>query len=64
MARTLVDQQRAACQTWLVEQQAQAEGLHDSQPYDWLVHEFRISQTKAMLAWLDTCQQTLSGPIT
>jgi len=62
-AHKLVEQQRLACQSWLAEQQAQAEGLHDAQPYDWLVHEFRINQTKAMLNWLDTCQQTLSTAV-
>ena len=57
--QTLISRQRAACQNWLAEEQAQAEHLQNSQPFDWLVHEFRISQTRAMLAWLDTCEEIL-----
>jgi PadR family transcriptional regulator AphA len=56
----LLDRQQAASQAWLAEQQAQAEGLSDTHPFDWLVHQFRISQTKAMLDWLDTCRETLA----
>ncbi len=55
--QTLITRQRAACQSWLAEEQAQAKDLPESQPFDWLVHEFRISQTRAMLAWLDTCEE-------
>ncbi len=59
-AQRLIEQQRAACQSWLAEQQEQAKGLQHTQPYDWLVHQFRVNQIQAMLDWLDTCQQTLS----
>ena len=60
VAQRLIEQQRAACRSWLAEQQAQANGLEQTQPYDWLVHQFRINQLQAMLDWLDTCQQTLA----
>ncbi len=33
--------------------------IKDSNPYDWLVHEFRVGQMQAILAWLDTCQEAL-----
>jgi DNA-binding PadR family transcriptional regulator len=57
VAQTLLDRQQSACQDWLTEQQSRAEGLANSRPFDWLVHEFRISQVKAMLNWLDTCRE-------
>lgn len=63
VAQRLIEQQRLACQNWLTEQETQAAGLRQSQPYDWLVHHFRISQTSAMLNWLDTCQQTLAAQV-
>jgi DNA-binding PadR family transcriptional regulator len=59
VAQRLIEQQRTACHSWLAEQQEQAEGLQDTQPYDWLVHQFRVNQIQAMLDWLDVCQQTL-----
>ncbi len=58
-AQKLIEQQRQTCLSWLEEQQAQAEGLEEPQPYDWLVHQFRVSQIQAMLHWLEVCQQTL-----
>ncbi|MBN1993763.1 MAG: PadR family transcriptional regulator [Anaerolineae bacterium] len=57
VARTLLERQQAACRNWLAEQQILAEGLADSHPFDWLVHQFRISQIKAMLDWLNTCRE-------
>ncbi|MCZ7573422.1 MAG: PadR family transcriptional regulator [Ardenticatenaceae bacterium] len=56
----LVAAQRAACQSWRAEQQAQAAARRDAHPYDWLVCQFRIGQIEAMLAWLDTCQQMIA----
>jgi PadR family transcriptional regulator AphA len=57
VAQKLLNRQQAACQDWLTEQQTLAEGLIDSRPFDWLVHQFRISQVKAMLDWLNTCRE-------
>ncbi len=57
VAQKLLDRQQTACQDWLTEQQARAEGLVDSRPFDWLVHQFRISQITAMLDWLNTCRE-------
>jgi hypothetical protein len=55
----LLERQRSACRDWLRQQEEETESLRYSQPYDWLVHQFRINQLQAMLDWLDTCQQTL-----
>jgi DNA-binding PadR family transcriptional regulator len=54
----LIEQQRLVCRDWL-HQEEETEALRYSQPYDWLVHKFRLGQIEAMLAWLDTCQETL-----
>lgn len=56
----LIDHQRQACRNWLRQLQEETETLRYSQPYDWLVHKFRVGQIEAILAWLDTCQETLS----
>ena len=59
MTGALIEQQQTACRAWLSELQRQAEDLKISESYDRLVFEFRISQMKAMLDWLDTCRQSL-----
>lgn len=59
VTRQLIEQQRLACRDWLAELQVQANDVQDTQPFNWLVHEFRAGQIQAMLIWLDTCQQTL-----
>ncbi len=61
VATRLIEQQRIACRDWLRQQEAETEPLRRSQPYDWLVHRFRLGQIEAMLNWLDTCQETLFG---
>lgn len=56
----LIEGQRVACQGWLVQQQQEIETLRDH-PFDWLVHQFRLGQIQAMLAWLATCEATIVG---
>lgn len=56
----LIDRQRATCRGWLEQQQAQTAALKETQPYDWLVHKFRLGQIEAMLAWLNTCEEMLT----
>jgi len=56
----LIERQQQACTGWLEEQEQQRDDLAPNNNFDRLVHEFRISQTRAMLAWLDTCRQTYS----
>lgn len=58
-ARRLLQRQRETCTLWLDTQRREAHGVRDERPYDWLVHQFRISQIESMLAWLDTCQEIL-----
>jgi PadR family transcriptional regulator AphA len=60
-AARLVEQQRATCRDWLSDQHQEAASLRHKYPYQWLVHQFRIGQIEAMLAWLDTCEQVLAA---
>ncbi len=59
-ARRLIEQQRAACQSWVASQDAPPPEGEDA--FDWLVDQFRVGQIKAVLAWLDTCEGTLVLP--
>lgn len=63
VALRLIETQRDVCRSWLTAQQQEAGPLPGARPYEWLVHEFRIGQIEAMLAWLDTCQEVLSAPV-
>lgn len=58
-ATQLIERQRIVCRDWLQQQAEETEALRHSQPYDWLVHQFRLGQIEAMLAWLDTCQEVV-----
>jgi DNA-binding PadR family transcriptional regulator len=64
VAARLIEGQRAACLNWLRQQEEETEALRQSQPYDWLVHKFRLGQIESMLTWLDTCQEALSVAVT
>jgi DNA-binding PadR family transcriptional regulator len=55
----LIASQRAACQGWLANHQAQAAKQKDNHPYAWLVDRYRIGQIQAMSDWLDLCQEQL-----
>lgn len=63
VAAQLVERQRTTCRNWLETQQKQADSLRDRQPYQWLVYQFRLGQIKAMLVWLDACEQALAVDI-
>ena len=58
----LIERQRRACQSWLVDLHAQANAIRTDRPYDWLVLQFRIGQTQAILSWLDTTEAVLDTP--
>jgi len=63
VALRLIEGQRTTCRDWLQQQEEEAELLRQSQPYDWLVHKFRMGQIEAMLDWLDTCQEMLPAVV-
>lgn len=54
----LIEAQRSTCREWLAEQRRRARTAQE-QPYDWLVHQFRVGQIEAMLDWLDTCARRI-----
>lgn len=56
----LIAAQRDVCQTSLAGLLARARTIRTERSYDWLVLKFRIGQLEAMLAWLDTCAETLA----
>jgi PadR family transcriptional regulator AphA len=64
LAMRLIERQRVACCGWLVHQQQDAEAAHETCPFSWLVHRFRLSQIEAMLTWLDECQAGVSVAVT
>jgi DNA-binding MarR family transcriptional regulator len=58
--RDLLSMQRQACERWIAELQTQ---LHTSDPertFERLIFEFRLTQTEAILRWLNTCEQALT----
>jgi DNA-binding PadR family transcriptional regulator len=55
----LVGAQRTVSQSWLAALHAQANAISGGRRYDWLVLQFRIQQTEAILSWLDTCAAAL-----
>jgi len=57
VATQLIRRQRATCRDWLHAQRARADDIRDTQPFEWLVRQFRIGQIEATLDWLDTCEQ-------
>ena len=58
-ARMLISVQRDACRGWLDDLNIQAAGLGTGQVYDGMVYRYRISQARATLEWLDTCEGML-----
>ena len=59
VAVALIKKQREACLAWLNTEQDKIERLKAEQPYEQLVHKFRLGQIEAMLNWLNTCEQLL-----
>jgi PadR family transcriptional regulator AphA len=57
VAAGLVERQRKVCQGWLATHRARSQAARSSQPYKWLVHQFRIGQIEAILTWLNDCQE-------
>jgi PadR family transcriptional regulator AphA len=57
VATGLIEQQRKVCQGWLATQRGKSYAARSSQPYKWLVYQFRIGQIEAIMTWLDDCQQ-------
>jgi DNA-binding PadR family transcriptional regulator len=60
-AQRLIQDQRLVCLGWQAHLGSQVGSLREESQFERLVYEFRIAQVKAMLDWLDACQEELSG---
>jgi hypothetical protein len=49
----LIEEQRTVCTEWLANLQASLSNLTDEQYFEKILFSYRLSQTQAMLAWLD-----------
>ena len=49
----LIEEQKAVCTEWLVSFEASLSKLTDEQYFEKILFSYRLSQTQAMLAWLD-----------
>lgn len=52
----LFKRQRLACRDWLRAQQKLVDAVGPAPTFERQVHQFRIGQIEAMLAWLDLCE--------
>jgi PadR family transcriptional regulator, regulatory protein AphA len=48
---------------WLAELREKAPSAAEAQPFAYAVHQFRLSQIEAFLAWITTCRQTLPAAV-
>ena len=54
LKKQLIQRQVEACRGWLDEEQQSRQELAGHQSFEMAVHDFRIGQVSAMLAWLDS----------
>ena len=59
LAQQLIEAQRTAGVSWLANLQGELDRIDAGGPYEWLVLQFRLTQTTAALGWLDTCEEVL-----
>ena len=56
VALELIEAQKQACQGWVTELQSRYSVQKDGQFYERMVLQYRLSQTMAMLEWLEFCR--------
>ena len=56
----LLKLQRWACERWIAELHTQLSACDPERTFERLIFEFRLTQSEAILRWLDTCEQTLT----
>lgn len=61
-AARLIEQQSAACQTWMAEWQDISGAELAPDFFVYAVQQFRLNQIESFLAWLATCQEALRAP--
>jgi PadR family transcriptional regulator, regulatory protein AphA len=52
----LIEEQKGVCEEWLASLQISFAKTSGDQRYERMIFQYRISQTQAMLEWLDYCQ--------
>ena len=52
----LIEKQKTVCTEWLSNLQTSHSSTTDEQHYERMIFQYRISQTRAMLEWLDYCR--------
>jgi len=57
----LIEEQTTLCAEWLSSFQISYANTTNEQSYERMIFQYRISQTQAMLEWLDYCRAELQG---
>jgi hypothetical protein len=60
----LIEEQKALCMEWLASLHISYSNTTDGQRYERMIFQYRISQTQAMLEWLDFCRAEIQGVMT
>ena len=60
----LIEEQKTVCGEWLASLQISYTTTRDEQRYERMIFQYRISQTQAMLEWLDYCRAEFHGVFT
>jgi PadR family transcriptional regulator AphA len=57
----LIEEQKAVCAGWLSNLHISYSKTTDEQLYERMIFHYRISQTQAMIEWLDYCRTEIQG---
>ena len=57
----LLEAQKTLCETWVVNLEDVSSKNNNTQRYETLIIQYRISQIRATIEWLDYCQKEISG---
>lgn len=60
-AKELIDKQKVMCGKWVSNYSTIVQTINPEQQYEKLIYQYRISQTKAMISWLDYCLDEICG---
>jgi DNA-binding PadR family transcriptional regulator len=60
----LIEEQKVVCGEWLSSLHSRFANSGEDQRYERMIFQYRISQTQAMLEWLDYCRAEFQGVFT
>ncbi len=60
----LLEEQKLVCGEWLASLQISYSNTREEQRYERMIFQYRISQTQAMIEWLDYCRAEFQGAFT